>query len=234
MIYSSPIAYKDFFKQERDNLAFISGLGMGDCFQDLSNKSYIFSNQMKSIKDSQIEKNNFLFDCSMDILIENKCKKIIFESNLTSNYKMHSYSIVICDNDAMGSDHRLLRKFHFDFVAQPEQTPGKPKPVYHLQYGGTETPQMKKMGINDINIFPWLSVPRFIFYPINFLILLDLMLSEFPSEETKKLTEKREWREKVKSNEEFLIKPYIQNTNDFLSRGHSSTSLLREYFYGEK
>ena len=124
-----------------------------------------------------------------------------------------------------------MRKFHFDYA--PKKALEDKKPIYHLQYGGKATPMMKELEVEDDQILPWLSSPRIISIPVNLALLLDMVFCEFSSEVTNGITERREWRDFIKYNEELILCPFYGRVNQFLTSEHKFDFLLRDFYYGK-
>lgn len=228
-IDAGQISYSDFIRNEVNTLGFIRGFAsiIGE-FPSLYSQAELFYNQYKD--KPRIGDIDFTFNCEMEMEIQerNKNETLIFlEACIRRDYTEATYSLSICENRT--DPKELIRKFHFDYDPQLSLSNSK-KPKYHLQYGGTTTPKIGEYGISMD--YTWLSVPRLIFVPINLALLLDFIFVEFPSEETNKITEKKEWRQLIKSNEEKIFKNYYANLNHFMTSHHSSEKLLREYYYG--
>lgn len=222
------VPYEEFISNEITTLGFLRGFtSITSDFPKLYSQADLLYNQYKDKQKNEID---FIFDCEMEMEIEGREKNetlVFIEACVRKDYSEATYALTICENQV--EPKKMIRKFHFDYDPQLESSTYK-KPKYHLQYGGTETPKICEHGISMD--YTWLSVPRLIFAPINLALLLDFVFIEFPSEETNKITEKREWRKLIKSNEDKILKDYYANLNTFMTGNHSSDNLLREYFYG--
>lgn len=220
------LSYKDFFKNEINTLGFLHKFPrINSSFNDLASKAQLFYYQYKGKTDV-----TFQFECVLDVIVEYEQRKVIVEAIVTPDYNLASYVLTIYQ----GKDNplHLMRKFHFDFV--PNVGFEEMKPIYHLQYGGSATPKMKEQGVKDENILPWLSVPRLNYSPINLALLLDAVFCEFPSEVTTGITERNEWRNFIKMNEEKMLEPYYSWVNNFFQNRHKSNFLYRDFCYGKK
>ena len=171
----------------------------------------------------------FSFGCELALQIEGSSRTVFVEGLIENNYSPATYALSICDSKESGKS--VIRKFHFDYDPNAKDSIDK-KPLYHLQYGGKTTPRLERAGLSSEHLQDWLSVPRIPHFPINLALLLDFIFNEFPSEETKKVSEQSEWRDLIKKNEELLLKPYYSNINQFFSSSHSSSFLFRELVYG--
>lgn len=221
-------SYIDFVKKELLNLQFLfNDKYIANSFTELSNSAYTFHSIYGFKKDGDLKNIDFSFGCNFDIVIEKKKRKIAVEALITPEFKHVSYSLSICDKK------KCLRKFHFDYAIPIANDP-KLKPIYHLQYGGEQSPQLKNLNISVKQIYPWLSSPRINFMPVNLAILLDMIFCEFPSEITNGVVQRSEWRDFIKNNEEYIIKPFYKRMEEFISKEHSSDKLVRDFYYGKK
>lgn len=174
---------------------------------------------------------SFNFSCTFPIIIENRSMTVILESLVTPDFNIATYCMTICKNGR--KKLHPIRKFHFDYAVSIPNDP-KPKPVYHLQYGGKPTPALTDLGIDINHLYPWLSSPRIWSAPMNLALMLDMMFCEFRDTASKRLTELDEWRDLIKKNEKDLLLPFYENQKKFLDHGHSTKYLLREFNYGIK
>jgi hypothetical protein len=226
-IAKNHLSYAKFFNNEIKTLGFLQGFSpINSSFQDLYSKSYNLFHQY-------VGKTNvsFEFESELNLTIEKKERKIVIEAKVTPDFAFSTYVLTMY-SDANNEVSKLMRKFHFDFVANTcfEER----KPVYHLQYGGSATPTMKKLEIDDSDILPWLSVPRLNSLPVNLALLLDTIFCEFPNEVTMSITERSEWRDHVKNNEQLMLKDYYAKVNEFFQNTHKSNFLYRDFCYGKK
>ena len=222
------ISYKDFIENEIKTLGFLQGYSrVGNSFSDLSQKAQEYFYQYKGKKKS-IAKTNFVFSCDLDLVIEKKERRIILEAMVTPGFSLATYVMSICEGDENSS---VIRKFHFDY--DPKKNQNDKKPIYHLQYGGKQTKRLNHLDLTVDHLQSWLSVPRINSLPINLALLLDMVFSEFPSEQTKQIIEPKEWRDLIKQNEDLMLKEYYYGLNRFLSSNHRYDFLLREYYYGK-
>lgn len=227
-IYHYP-DYIRFIKNERKTLRFLADNPfINKAFGILSKSAdtcyYKVPNDVKFLK-----RNEFIFGCNFDILIEKEIRRIIIEVKILPNFSLATYILSICRNST--APLCLIRKFHFDYAIPNDKE--DPKPVYHLQFGGDLSPELDNLEISVADLHPWLSTPRIRFYPINLALLLDMVFFEFRTEDTVRLVGRREWRDFIKSNEDEILKPYYERINNFLNGDHSNEFLLRDYYYGK-
>jgi len=229
-IDQNQLSSADFIKNEVLTLGFIKGqTSVANRFPELYGEAAI-AYDIYSGKHKKSTPTDFIFGCELIMEVENKSCIIFIEAEVLQNYSLATYALSMCESD--GAQKKLIRKFHFDYDPQGNSTFDK-KPKYHLQYGGKATSKLKENDISTECLQHWLSVPRFSIIPINLALLLDTIFNEFPSEETKKITEGNEWRKMIKTNEDKILLPYFKSVSQFISSNHKSTSLFRDFVYGE-
>lgn len=219
--------YLSFIKKEKKTLNFLMNSPIiqslfGEIATSASNSFYDLPE-----KDTLLEKSNFVFGSHFNMEIEKSNRKIAIEAKVEKNFASSSYVLSLFEFNE--SPYSLIRKFHFDY-AKPEKK--NPKPVYHLQYGGEITPVLSELNCDVTGLQPWLSDPRIYFYPTNLALLLDSVFNAFRSNETNQITNRSEWRDLVKENEDFILKPFYQNIHHFINHGHKSNYLIRDYYLG--
>jgi len=224
--------YVKFIKNELNTLRFlkdqafiINDFNELNCAADQCYSQ--FNGRIKNNKN--VEKFNFEFEANFNMPIEEKSRQVFIGANINSNYSQVSYMLAFCESDELYSN--LIRKYHFDYEINNGKTK---KPTYHFQFGGKLTPLMNSSNVKDEYIQSWLSIPRINYTPINLALLLDLIFVEFKSQSTVGVTERSEWRDFVKMNEDFMLKDYYKTVNSFFSGGeHTSKKLFRDFSYGE-
>ena len=226
-------SFDDFKKNEVKTLQYINarGLILKD-FPELLSKIQQSYNENKG----KVSKNNFnfIFHADFNMSIEGSQHRVILGANLEGNYSLCSYFLAVVGKGPDSAE--LIRKFHFDYALPPVSASTKikqPSPIYHLQYGGKPSPEITALGINDNKIDHWLSLPRLIYSPVNFAILLDILFCEFRTEETHKIVENPDWRALIFNNENFLTKSYYAGIRDHMvSGGYKKENLVRDFCYG--
>ena len=223
------ISSADFIRNEVKTLGFIREQpSIESSFPELCAEAGTVFNLCKGkLKNSNL--NSFTFGCELRLEIEEEMRSLFIEANVLQNYSEATYALSMCDSEA--DDKKLIRKFHFDYDPQITSSVTK-KPKYHLQFGGKATPKLKDNNISAERLQDWLSVPRLSITPINLALLLDKVFMEFSSEATEKVIQKREWRDMVKDNEDQILVPYFTNVSRFITGGHKSTHLIRDFVYG--
>jgi len=226
-IYHLP-DYLKFIKNERKTLRFLADNPfINKEFNTLAKSANVCFYKM-AYSDRLIRNNNFVFGCNFDIVIEHDIRKIVIEAKVCPGFSIATYVLSICEKNE--APYCLIRKFHFDYAKPNTQT--DPKPVYHIQYGGEQSPELKELEINVEILQPWLSTPRIVSAPINLALLLDRIFFEFRTEETIRLVGRKEWREFIKGNEDEILKPFYESITRFFNSDHKYSFLFRDFNYG--
>lgn len=223
--------YLEFIKNEIKSLDFLKDQPYIDSnFYQLANKANILSSGFKRFrKPSQLNNVTFEFECELELMVEKKARRVFIGTIATPKFSLVSYMIAICESER--DSNNLIRKFHFDYAIPNKNQ--EDKPIYHLQYGGEESPILRENSISAAHLFPKISVPRIFSTPVNLALILDMIFCEFVSEETSKIVARDEWRNFIKGNESFLLEPYYLRMKDFfIHKEHSSSRLLRDFQYG--
>ncbi|MDQ1639791.1 MAG: hypothetical protein QOF62_3130 [Pyrinomonadaceae bacterium] len=157
------------------------------------------------------------------------------------SYSNISYSLVVCrirsrvDGATVGHPRlSILRKLHFDMVANAAAVRQQPHPLSHLQYCGEMIPLMRNIGLRDeqlLTLHPSLSEPRLFFWPMSLALLIDMALHEFPNVESAKFRAKTEWRRRIRDSEALLLRPFHQKCVDIIATGQDRDLILADEFY---
>ena len=223
--------YIKFIKKELKTLEFLCNNSfISNPFVELSRDAYNLVNNSPN-KEKHLASLPFTFQSNFEIEIQGKVKKLIIGANVTPNFSIATYLLAICNLE--DNDTRLIRKFHFDYAIQSNNDE-EPKPIYHLQYGGKESPLLTSLNIKGDHLHPWLSLPRIIYSPINLALFLDMIFCEFRNDTTIKICRREEWREFIKENEDFILCPFYLQFAEFIKHKHSSEHLVRDYYYGNQ
>lgn len=121
------------------------------------------------------------------------------------------------------SGTHVLRKFHFDLDRSLSDEQIWPRS--HLQYGGKFSPEIFAIeeGL-QYHLFAPLDHPRFPAMPYSLILCIDLALRTFVTSGTK-LTKERYWTNKIKESEARWIKPFLEQTLEFLNSNRRSETL---------
>jgi hypothetical protein len=130
----------------------------------------------------------------------------------------------------------LLRKFHFDVTAGTanEQTRRQEHPMCHLQYCGGFIPLMAELGFRQSQLEQMherLSEPRIFFWPMSLALLVDMALHEFPDPKSAQFRKEPEWRNIIRKNEAFLLRPFHEKCVAIIRNVAKQRRTLADEFY---
>jgi hypothetical protein len=145
-----------------------------------------------------------------------------------------SYCLSVCR--FRRSQMTVLRKFHFDVTSEDNRARAgglQQRPRCHLQYCGEMLPYMEKIGCRKIQLnqmYPWLSEPRILYWPMSLALLLDMALHEFPDQRSAKFRADSYWRGLIHSQEELILRPFCETCLSVI-RGDKDERILADAFY---
>lgn len=168
-------------------------------------------------------------DCNYKLHIDLSCRIEGVVDSIKSDkileYKEYSVTIRVWSHDkkvsfrkpldasALKSDlkkqdwKRVVLRFHID-RKNPNTT--KPEPLYHLHFGG----------ITQDNEYSWFSKsikePRFLYFPLDLVLLCEFILTNFYPKESNDLREKPEWKSLVRKSQEIYLKPHFEMYSKYL------------------
>lgn len=176
-----------------------------------------------SFYSQQKKPSHFEFESQIETSIDKRSSKVYLGGQiLTSNdgkaYKLLTYYFAVCEETSEGKC--LLKKIHFDY-ADPNLPAYPLHPVFHFQFPGELTPALQSQNYDDNHLAPWLSEPRVPFHPMTLALLLNLILTEFPDTDTKKVIKRPEWRSLIRKNEELVLDPYYNKCSHFIEQRES-------------
>jgi hypothetical protein len=134
--------------------------------------------------------------------------------------KILSMSHYMCVSEGRESVKRILRKFHFDYVAEGAHR-NNMHPRFHLQYGGTLPAPMQACGVQDEHIeplLPFVEGPRIFFWPMTIALLMNTVFYEFPTIETNEIRKTSEWVSLVRKNERAVLVPFYELCSQFAGK----------------
>lgn len=144
-------------------------------------------------------------------------------------FKKISYNLDIIDNTQIPS--KILRKFHFDYEP-PGTSHRSPHPVIHLQYGGKLSKKLEDLGLISDHLDDGMDKPRLCYFPMSLALLINLVLIDFPGENTKKLCGTPEWQELIRKNENIVLEPFFANCHRFLRDRPDNRLFVNDFYYG--
>jgi hypothetical protein len=176
--------------------------------------------------------NLYNFESYMCIKLDGITRRVYLGGiiDLGSNqvYKEVSYSMAICESTDPNS--RVIRRFHFDFVSNEDNSRPLDKPFFHLQYGGEMSPRMKKEGITDQNynhIDSKFSLPRISYLPMCFIFLVFFAIKELDKDHSDILC-KSEWKAQMRRSEELMLKKYHETCSRAIN---NEKSIFMDCYY---
>ena len=176
---------------------------------------------------------SFSFESHIDVSHDGYRRRVfvggLLSLDATGCYDDVSYYLMICRDIVIPS--YVLRKFHFD-VALPGKSRRRLHPLFHLQYCGKLSPRLTGLGFSIEHLEKWLSEPRLWYTPVSVALLLHCLFREFRDEVSHKLSQRKEWLELVKANENLVLRPYFQNSFEFFSNKEKKTKLFMDFLYG--
>ncbi len=130
----------------------------------------------------------------------------------------------------------ILRKFHFDVTPAAGGTVRRRQehPRCHLQYGGSMTPFMSKMGCKESHLTQMhasLSEPRILFWPMSLGLVIDMALHEFPDSESSEFRRTPEWRGMVRRQERLVLRDFYAKCVAVVDNSGGKYKTLGEEFY---
>jgi len=196
-------------------------------FPSLATQAYASYYQLSNVRTP------FSFETEIEIRIDKKQGHAHVGVNSFyddfKNFVGLSYYLAVCE--VKSPRHRLLRKYHFDYVLA-ETYRRQPHPIFHLQYAGKLSKRLQDLQIEHEHLDAWLSEPRLFFTPMSLALLVNIVLKEFPNERTEKIIERSDWRKLIIDNENFLLAPYYACCHNFISRPQRTQLFTNEFCYG--
>jgi len=224
---------RTFKSNELLTLAFFQNdSNLKEAFPVLADNAYQYYPFLKNARDTI-----FNFESELEIQINGATGKIRgkahiggkFFENRKKKLLAPSYYMAICETESIR--HRLIRKYHFDYVL-PDLVRRQPYPIFHLQSPGELSQHLSSLDFECDHMDTWLSEPRLFFMPMSLALLVNIVLKEFPDERTKKIAERCEWRDLIRKNENFLLAPYFRCCNLFLSGNKQEHLFTNDFCYG--
>jgi hypothetical protein len=152
----------------------------------------------------------------------------------TGGYGNVSYCLCVCRLLTKGR-LVILRKFHFDITPGSEEAQRRQKhPRSHMQYCGKMVPYMRTMGCREAQLdkmYPWLSEPRILFWPMSLALLMDMALREFPDERSIGFRESGEWKNVIREHEALVLQRFCKKCVDLIDGVHGNRLTLSDAFY---
>ena len=191
-------------------------------------KDDAFQNILKSLR----RKNKFEYDSdALELKFDNKNLphhlshsnldnlRLYFSVNLSIDYikieedkdpfkklEFNIYAYGFNKNNTNGSE--LAYSLHFDrhIFTQEDNEPNEVHPMYHFQFGGKK---LKEKNI-DMGQALFFDAPRIMYHPMEFILGLDFVLSNFFPDIWRKLQDEGEYINILKKYQKYFILPYYK------------------------
>ncbi|WP_051315232.1 hypothetical protein [Algoriphagus terrigena] len=124
-------------------------------------------------------------------------------------YRYLEFNIVISGNYVNGNTGKsseLITSYHLDrhIFKDGDNTPEDCHPIYHLQFGGRKLEKK----FRDFGNSLILDAPRVVHYPMDIILGVDFVLSNFFSTSWRKLRQDGEYVNLVRDYQSYIWKPY--------------------------
>lgn len=116
-------------------------------------------------------------------------------------------------------EERLLIKHHVDLANKGGAEEYQEGPLFHLQFGG-HSPG------GDKNFEVALKEPRWLYFPMDLILLCELVVANFFPDKWKNLQREAGWTDAIVSSQKFCLSPFIAKISEILNT--SSDTLLRQ------
>jgi|SRR5690554_112055 len=121
-------------------------------------------------------------------------------------FKHLEFNIVVEGKSRKTRDHIL--SYHLDRHVEGKNPSKQVHPIYHFQMGGKKLHSYKEKGKNFGNQLI-LDSPRFMHYPMDFVLGLDFVISNFAPDLWRKLKRNNSYIRILRESQERTLKPYF-------------------------
>lgn len=190
---------------------------------------------LKSLGD-KLTNNLIQFEAYFDADIEGFTRRIFIGAKVILNSKKQyeNYSYFFAIGESNTCPIKLLRKFHFDYIATDvSQFYRFPSPLFHLQYCGILSAYLQNEGCQNNHMDESFELPRIPAFPISLALLFHYLIKSLCKPEIANILNDNKWRKIIKKNEESLWTPYYNCCHDFINSHKTEDHLLSEYFYAK-
>jgi len=125
--------------------------------------------------------------------------------DLDDPFSSFAFNIKIFGNTKDDLETKLVYTLHFD--KHDGSSSPVPHPSYHFQLGGREL----KDNITDYGQSLFLDSPRIIHHPMEFILSLDFILSNFFPEIWNDIKKNPDYHDTIKKYQKYFVKPYFQS-----------------------
>lgn len=201
--------------------------GHHQSLEDISSKLYELSGQLqrKDLIEYKV-KPIIIFDklekfpkklshqnSAVDLKLEFDIKLEINHNNLingTDPFNLFSFNIVVTGKNKNNQNSKLSYAIHFDRHNIKEEKEGEkplqPHPVYHFQFGGNK---LKEEEIDHGQAL-FLDSPRIMHHPMELILGIDFILSNFFPTIWNKIKGNRQYKKILEKYQKYFIQPYFQ------------------------
>jgi len=167
-------------------------------------------NLPRHLSHSNIDSLRLYFSVDLNI----NCQKILEEEDPFEKLEFNIYAYGVNKNNKNSSE--LAYSLHFDrhIFKEGDNIPNEIHPMYHFQFGGRK---LKEKNI-DMGQALFFDAPRIMHHPMEFILGLDFVLSNFFPDVWKKLQIQGEYINILKKYQEYFILPYYQSVVNHFDR----------------
>lgn len=106
---------------------------------------------------------------------------------------------------------KVLIRHHVDLANyKPDENTFQPGPLFHLQFGGHTPKQTRTFEIP-------IKEPRWPCFPMDLVLVCEVIVANFYPEAWEKLRNERHWREAVITSQQFCLSPFLKNLAEKMS-----------------
>jgi hypothetical protein len=97
-----------------------------------------------------------------------------------------------------------------------------------MQYGGKATHELNSNSDLNYSLDDWMEKPRFIFPPLDIVLLLDSTLAQISTTLGQKFTQEPNWKSLVKESEKLRLRTYYIRIQQYMSNINNNKHTLFE------
>ena len=212
----------DFIKILENKLSISSdSIGIADSLRDFSrvpqvenmHGSFIANNdfweydtsfRMEIVTNPSHMKPNELYGLILEFKIKIIADSDKFEDNQTDPLEFLEFNIIVSGTNVRGE--KVINSLHLDRHPDYGHSP-EAHPKYHFQFGGRNLHD----GINNYGNAMFLDTPRIMHYPMDFILGVDFVLSNYFSDKWIQLREnEHDYNSLVGKYQKIILKPYFK------------------------
>ncbi len=162
---------------------------------------FYFANNLRYPKvksHKKVQNLELIFDMKIDVDFDSF-------KDLNDPFSNFAFNIKIFGNEEHDLETKLVYTLHFD--KHDGSTSPMPHPSYHFQLGGREL----KENITDYGQALFLDSPRIMHHPMEFILGIDFVLSNFFPEIWNDIKKHPNYYDTLKKYQQQFVKPYFQS-----------------------